>query len=176
MKKNRNQWILGIDPGNIQSGWVLYTPQEHKIEYKGIDTNVELIAMLRNNSLVPDVVAIEMIASYGMPVGASVFDTCVWIGRFIECLYRLDIPTELIFRKTACNALCHSVRASDANVRQAIIDIFPPDGGGKTPQIGLKNKQGRLYGMSKDMWNALAIALTYSIENRLLVPKIYKTV
>ena len=42
-----------------------------------------------------------MIASYGMPVGKEVFDTCVWIGKFAEAsgmkesyIYRKDEKNE----------------------------------------------------------------------------------
>ena len=46
-----------------------------------------------------DKLVIEMIASYGMAVGKEVFDTCVWIGRFIELASLQAIEVEYIYRK-----------------------------------------------------------------------------
>jgi hypothetical protein len=99
--------------------------------------------------------AIEMIASYGMPVGAEVFDTCVWIGRFTQAWPAATVP---IFRKDVKMHLCGQTKAKDKNVRQALIDRFGP---GKDKAIGKKAKPGPLYGYSGDLWAALAVAVTY---------------
>jgi hypothetical protein len=100
-----------------------------------------------------------MIASYGMPVGREVFETCVWIGRFMEQWGAPD-RVNLVYRKDVKMHLCGSPRAKDANIRQALIDLFEPTGGGKTPQIGTKAKPGPLYGVSTHAWPALGVAVT----------------
>lgn len=85
--------------------------------------------------------AIEMIASYGMPVGKEVFDTCVWIGRFIEdmnCIPQDRITvTEYIYRKDEKMNICHSMKAKDSNIRQALIDRFGVVGTKKNPRLVL---------------------------------------
>ena len=119
---------------------------------------------------------IEGVASYGMAVGMSVFDTVEWIGRFREA-FGFDF-THKVYRKDVKLFLCGSPRAKDANIRQRIIDIFPATGGGKRPQIGTKKEPGPLYGMSKHAWSALAVGLTYiygyetpKTERRLMLVK-----
>jgi hypothetical protein len=109
-------------------------------------------------------IAIEMIACYGMAVGKTVFHTCVWVGRFIELWNRSTYVNEhnLVYRKDVKMHLCNSMRAKDSNIRQAIIDRYPATGGGKTPQIGTKAQQGPLYGVSKDVWAALGVAITFT--------------
>lgn len=77
---------------------------------------------------------IEMIASYGMPVGKEVFDTCVWIGRFAETS---GMPTNYIYRKDEKMNICHSMRAKDSNIRQALIDRFGVVGTKKNPRVVL---------------------------------------
>jgi hypothetical protein len=109
-----------------------------------------------------------MVACYGMSVGAEVFETCVWIGRFIEAWGRTWTK---IYRKEVVTHLCGSARAKDSNVRQRIIDIY----GGKDKAIGKKANPGPLYGLSGDMWQALGVAITYAdgriaFENRLQIP------
>ena len=148
--------ILAIDPGNVQSAWVFYDSDERKIIGCGIDPNSTRLEHLKYN-MDAELLAIEMVACYGMAVGKTTFETCVWIGRFIEAwsrawryVYRLDVKM----------ALCHDSRAKDTNIRQAILDRFPATGGGKCPQIGTKAQPGPLYGVSKDSWAALGVALT----------------
>ena len=147
--------ILAIDPGSAQSAFVVYNSETKEILDKGIEENNHLN---HGRSIqICDFLAIEMIASYGMPVGKTVFETCVWIGRFIEAwggenwkkIYRIDVKMHL----------CKSTRAKDSNIRQAIIDRYPASGGGKTPQIGTKAQPGPLDGVSKDVWSALAVAI-----------------
>ena len=106
--------------------------------------------------------AIEMIASYGMPVGAEVFETCCWIGRFEQVLYGETQRVQRVFRREVKLELCNTNRATDANVRQALIDLYGP---GKRAAVGLKASPGPLYGFKKDMWAALGVAVTFAKQN-----------
>ena len=77
-----------------------------------------------------DFLALEMIASYGMAVGKEVFETCVWIGRFQQ-KWRWPAEVRFVYRQDVKLHLCGSPRAKDANIRQALLDMFPSTGGGK---------------------------------------------
>lgn len=97
---------------------------------------------------------IEMIASYGMPVGKEVFDTCVWIGRFIERISRFATDKiYYIYRKDEKMNICHSMKAKDSNIRQALIDRFG--------EVGTKKNPGWFYGFKADIWSAYAVGITY---------------
>ena len=84
-----------------------------------------------------DLLVIEMIASYGMAVGKTVFDTCVWIGRFKEIAEHRHTETEYIYRKDEKINICHSMKAKDSNIRQALIDRFGKVGTKKNPRLVL---------------------------------------
>jgi len=160
--------ILAIDPGTTKSAYVVYEWSGHAIGSvfaHGIYNNEDMLSVIATTP--HDHLAIEMVASYGMAVGKTVFETCVWIGRFIQkdSQQWLNPPSDgwytKIYRKDVKMHLCGSLRAKDANVRQAIIDRYPATGGGKTPQVGTKSKPGPLYGVSNDVWAALGVAITY---------------
>jgi len=147
--------ILAIDPGPEKSGWCVI--ENGVLIYSGVFENLSVLKLCQFNS-VRGMVAIEKIESYGMPVGAEVFETCIWVGRFIEkCMPFKPI---LIGRKDVKLNLCNSISAKDSNVRQALLDRFDRSGSGKTPQIGTKKNPGPLYGVSSHAWAALAVAIT----------------
>jgi hypothetical protein len=162
--------IFAIDPGTEESGYVLYDSGLNRIDDKGVvDNNTlariigELEPVYYDNELpVYPRFAIEMIASYGMPVGKDVFETCVWIGRFMEIIFKFTHEkADLIYRREVKMHLCDKIaKVNDAVIRQALIDLFPTDGGGKRPQVGTKAKPGPLYGVTTDMWAALGVAVT----------------
>ena len=147
--------ILGIDPGPTESAFVLYGPATRNVCEFGKLANADLLARLMEWNDRNWLIVLEMIASYGMPVGREVFETCMWIGRYIQAW---NPGHELIYRSTVKLHLCGSMRAKDANVRQALIDAF----GGKDKAIGTKRAPGALHGVSGDVWSALAVAVTYA--------------
>ena len=146
--------ILSIDPGTEQSAWCdLVDGLPRKT---GKVPNLEMLKILRSGTIDAEL-AIEMIASYGMPVGREVFDTCVWIGRFQEAWECRGGKVRLVYRREVKLYLCESNRATDASIRASIIDRFGP---GKETAIGRKAAPGPLYGIKGDEWSALAVALT----------------
>jgi hypothetical protein len=156
--------ILALDPGTTQTGVVLYDPEvSEPVVHSEVCDNVVLLNWLNGKPCArhadisltgPHVLAVEMIASYGMPVGAEVFQTCVWIGRFIEAWGR---DHTLVYRKDVKLNLCQSHKAKDTNVWAAIVDRF----GGKDAAVGKKATPGPLYGVTSHARAALAVALTY---------------
>jgi hypothetical protein len=149
--------LLCIDPGPTKSGWCIMNGTE--IIGVGVWGNDELLRKVKSfPALGSNAIVIEKIASYGMPVGAEIFDTCIWIGRFIQAA-ALPEDVQLITRKNVKLELCGTARAKDANIRQAVIDRFPATGGGKIPQIGTKKEPGPLYEVKKDAWAAVALGI-----------------
>ncbi len=146
---NKEKIILAIDPGNIESAYCLIDCETYKPIEFGKISNVQML--MKIIELKYDKIVIEMIASYGMAVGASVFDTCVWIGRFIQARTCCDF--EYIYRKEEKMNLCYSMKAKDSNIRQALIDRFG--------DVGTKSNQGFFYGFKKDIWSAFAVGCTY---------------
>lgn len=147
--------ILALDPGTHKTGWVEF--RDGRVHDSGVDDNAAVLMVLENY---PEghTLAIEMVASYGMPVGREVFETVVWIGRFQQAWHDPE-AVRLVYRKDVKLHLCGTSKAKDPNVRQAILDLFPRTGGGATPQIGTKGQPGPLYGVSTHAWPALGVAL-----------------
>jgi hypothetical protein len=151
--------ILALDPGPAQTGWCVYNGTH--VVACGVSPNSEMLAYLQDgiHHWLDHRLAIEMIASYGMAVGREVFETCVWIGRFQQA-WRAPDAVELVYRKDVKLYLCGTTKAKDANIRQALLDLFPATGGGKTPQVGTKAQPGPLFGVSSHAWPALGVAIT----------------
>jgi len=152
--------VLAIDPGTAQSGWVLYDSLAHCVTGCAIEPNERIIRDLRNGWARSHEVAIECFQARGgaNAIGQDSILTVLWTGRFMEAAGK---PVELLYRSTVKVHVCGTARAKDPHVRQALIDLFPPTGGGRIPQVGVKAKRGPLYGMAGDMWAALGVAITY---------------
>lgn len=158
-----NMNLLAIDPGPVESAWAIlscglngglpavltFGKKPNDLEVRYLVGEWSKVANMR--------CIVETVASYGMPVGASIFETCRWEGRFREVWGR---PVHRIARKDVKLQLCGSARAKDPNVRQALIDLY---GGveGKAKAIGLKAFPGPLYGVATDVWAALAVGVAW---------------
>lgn len=153
--------LLAIDPGNTESAYVLmdgYKPIPGGFGKIPNEDLAEIVANIKGRAGV-DHIAIEMIASYGMPVGREVFDTCVWIGRYTQIAIAHGLPVDSVYRADVKLNLCGSSRAKDGNVRQALIDRFA--------QHDMKNGKGTkkapdwFYGFAKDVWAAYGVGVTW---------------
>lgn len=143
--------IFAIDPGPEESSFVVYDSDKQEIVRKGNQDNPDLRNSFRAENQWADILVIEQMAHMAMEVGFEVFETVFWSGVFAEAWGgRYD----RIDRGKIKMHLCGSVRAKDKNIRQSLIDKFGPPGTKKSP--------GKTYGISKHLWAALAVAVTYA--------------
>ena len=156
--------VFAIDPGNEESAWCLMNDQYQLLDFNkqsNKDVMLNLLYMLTDSntatSLIDNVV-IERVASYGMPVGREVFETCEWIGRYAQEAEK-KVPVDYIYRRDEKLYLCFDSKAKDANIRAALIERFA--------KHDLKNGRGTkanpdfFYGVKADIWAAIAVAVTY---------------
>lgn len=160
--------IFAIDPGNIMSGYALLgadsTEIIHIIEC-GKLPNKDIQAIMNRWFDLTDILAIEMIAHYGqgMAAGATTFDTCIWIGRFLETAERdmhmqEGVDIHRIMRREEKINLCGSMKAKDKDIKQALVDRFAA--GQPNYGKGTKKAPSFFYGVSADAWSAIAVGVT----------------
>ena len=145
--------IIAIDPGPKESAMLVWMDGEVQLPQIADNAVIRdwLIGLAAFQA--PDqLLAVEMIACYGMPVGAETFETCLFIGRLQEIWLAKNLPMKLVYRRDVKIHLCGTMKAKDPNVRQALID--------KYGVVGTKKNPGPLYGVSSHLWSALAVAAT----------------
>jgi hypothetical protein len=147
--------VLAIDPGCAESAYALVGEDLKPIRFGKIANDGMRNEIRRIDSVYEQVeTVIEMVSSYGMPVGREVFETCLEIGRFYETarypklMYRADVKLHI----------CGMARAKDSNIRMALIDRFAKHDL-KTGK-GTKKKPDHFYGFKADVWQAYALAVT----------------
>jgi hypothetical protein len=137
----------GIDPGTAQTALVVWDGKA--VLDKRLVPNLDVIDYLATTSC--RIVACEHMQCYGMAVGKEVYETCYWIGRYWQVCDLMDLEWQRVYRSEIKSYWCHSAKANDSNVRAAVIDRLGAPGKKKTP--------GVTYGIAKDLWSALAIAV-----------------
>lgn len=153
-----NKRVLALDPGTTETAFVLWDGSS--IIAKGILPNKDILVGIYESYWFAHVCYIEEMASMGMAVGAEVFKTVFWYGRFAEAWYANSIDaTEAILvpRKAIKLHHCGTNKATDANIRQVLLDRFG--------QPGKKADPGLTFGLKSHMWSAFAIA-SYALDQK----------
>ena len=157
MRELNIQKILAIDAGTTESGYCFMDTETYKPLTFGKVDNDELLATVREGKY--DALVLEAFASYGMSIGASTITSIEWNGRFIEAADALGKPFYRIYRREEKLCLCGSMKAKDANIRQALIDRFA--------QFDFKNGKGTktnrdiFYGFHSDIFSAFAVGAVW---------------
>jgi len=149
--------VLAIDPGNKVSAFVVWNSKTKKIYDKGIVENLQMLAIIESFQYHIEELLIEMIASYGMPVGAEVFETCIWISRYYQKSFDCYGTPKLVYRKDIKMHHCLSNTAKDSNIIQALKDKYGDKGTKKNPGI--------FYEFKDDIWQAFALASYWTEKN-----------
>jgi len=147
--------ILAIDPGSALSALVFFDTVGQCVVEKMKIGNEAALLYLEHNRGTADHLAIEMAESFGAKVWGQVFTTVLWTGRLVQA-WRKDFT--LVTRREVKMQLCNSGRAKDAQIRNCLIERW----GGKDVAIGNRKEPGPLFGITADMWQALAIGVTWS--------------
>lgn len=162
--------IIAIDPGPTESAYVIWNGS--RVVGCNILRNQQMLdsvmTIARNPAIYSDAglvshLAIEMVQSFGMSVGAEVFETVFWVGRFVQA-WESFMPGRWakVYRKDVKMHLCSSMRAKDPNIRQALIDRFGT--------VGTKREPGKLFGVKSHLWSALAVGVTWWDLNSVAAP------
>jgi hypothetical protein len=147
--------ILAIDPGTEQSAFVAwdtgkddFIPTSDIGDSRGLISNDEfyneIFSILEATRL--DVVAIEMVQSYGLKVGRSTFQTVLFVGRLVGKIENsVYTPKIKYYGRPTIKAQVGG--KNDAQIRASL-----------RLRYGEAKKGEKLEGVKKDIWSALALA------------------
>lgn len=143
--------FIGIDPGPLSCGWVLYDGE--RVWDCGDAPLDEMMALILDHPV--DVVAIERVQAQGK-AGNQITETCEISARLYQ--YALDTGhrAHWLYRRVVLRVLDVTGEGNrDALVRARLLEMH-----GGLASKGTRKAPGPLYGVSGHAWQALAVAVT----------------
>ena len=151
-RARRRDHVLAIDPGTFRSAWLRFDGVRPR---RSGSPQRLLVRALRSGGL-PDVVVIEEVHSYGMAVGprCSTPPAGPAASRRPPTASRSHSPAEIV--SSRCAAIAGEGRQRPQRAHRPLR---------RQAALGRKANPGPLYGISSDLWSALAIAVTYPVQS-----------
>ena len=152
--------IFAIDPGPELSAYVMWDTATHDFisERMGLTNNEDVRLAVYNAgcewSGIDALVAIETPQSYGIAVGKSMFATCIQIGRFIQVAREGPFTKEQVKLYGRPTIKGQIGGRNDAEIRASL-----------RIRYGEAKKGCQLYGVKRDIWAALALAVALDETN-----------
>lgn len=175
--------LLAIDPGTMQSAYAGIRNDYSIIAAAKVPNNkvLELIMLGGYDELViecmePRTLNIGKEKAPPQRIGDETYETCIWIGRFMEAAYRHGMDVHRVYRSEERRMLVPSKKnklpplpepapkSVDAQIRASLIRRFARHD--KVNGKGKKNSRDVFYGFKADMWNAYAVGVVHLDKRR----------
>lgn len=148
--------VFAIDAGNTHSGWAVVSnlDGEYQLGVFGKWENKALLEEIRKYNDFD--FAIEYPYPRNSTVPLQVFEMAEWVGRFAHVLEECGNRFHRIYRHREKAVMCHSGVATDSQIRASVISVLGGQGTAQNP--------GPTYGVTGDVWQAIAIGMTFLEE------------
>ena len=149
--------IVGIDPGPLTSGLVVYEDGRVVRAYKAATIEQVRFEILALTGRFAAEVVVEC-TSAGPP-STSVVQTTEVVGRILERCDVALVRSPSYYWREVLQALCCARKGNkDSLVRLACIELH---GGDKSAAVGTKKHPGPLYGVTSHAWQALGVVMAH---------------
>lgn len=160
-----NKPVFAIDAGDTLSGFAILEHKSKLLRIPGMKTfgkvpNEEILELIKMWHGRCDF-AIEFPYPKNNTVPFEVFAMTAWVGRMEQVILDLGSTSTRIFRHRQKSVMCRSGAATDAMIRASVIDLL----GGK----GTKSNPGPTFGVTADVWQAIAVGITHIVEGDSMV-------
>jgi len=160
--------ILAIDPGNIESGWVVFSTGMRRVSGSNFDIigsgkckNVDLIYDIGYEFPGYDILVMEEMVAYGK-CGREVTDTAFWAGRLCQAS---TVDFRLVSRSKVRG---HFEARTDKDIIERLIERFCPElyakfGSKELSRPKLINAAREEYfkTFKEDVWQAFALGVCW---------------
>lgn len=171
MEAVRSRVILAIDPGTSKSAYCMMRTDYSIISAAKVDNDdaLKLVKIGEYDGLVIECMEARHVQN-GV-IGAETYDTCYWIGRYMQAAIDRGKPVNRVYRADERKRLVPTKKnklpphpstvgqSADAQIRATLIRRFA--------KHDLKNGKGKaackdtFYGFHADMWSACAVGVVH---------------
>lgn len=171
--------FLAVDPGTTQSACALMDDKYRLLACDKVN-NADILDIIRYTPNVGAVVIEDMEPRYqagktstaaGAVVGMTTYTTLKWMGKFALTAEQCGIPVAWIYRRDERKTLVpnkknklpplpeDAPKHADGQIRAALVARFAQHD--KKNGRGTKANRDVFYGVSGDMWQAIAVGVTW---------------
>lgn len=171
---------MAIDPGTTQSAYALLSNEYQVLSADKVENSV-MMDIIASTPGIDAVIIEDMEPRYprngkdsnaaGAIVGASTYTTLKWMGKFDLTAQVRGIAVHWIYRRDEIAALVRkkelpadAPKHADGQIRAALIARFARHD--KVNGRGTKANPDVFYGVAGDMWQAIAVGVTWLDKQR----------
>ena len=165
--------ILAIDPGTTRTAYCMMTEAPSVISAADVENEIvlRLVEDRDYDQMVVECMEARNLSAAGQAIGQSTYETCIWIGRFIQAAAIRGKPVARVYRSEERSLLVPTKKnklpqppkgtgsTTDAKIRATLIALFAKHD--KKNGKGTRRNKDMFYGFQGDMWAAFAVGYTY---------------